>query len=670
MPDAMVSSDGNGGIEFNIDRDSCSGTIWQSSGQITRFLPRKDALINDLQLIGLHCTEDRCELTVWAPHCQHVDILLPDRGQDRIAMEPFVHRHAAGYFRAEIDRSLLGHDYWLVLDNQQWRADPASRYQPHGVHGPSRFMDSRFAWQANDWAGLPLADHVIYELHTGTFSTDGTFAGAELRLDELVRLGITAVELMPVAQFPGSRNWGYDGVFPFAAQSTYGGPDGLRRLVDACHQRGLAVILDVVYNHLGPEGNYLRQFGPYFTSRYHTPWGDALNYDEHDSDGVRRFFIDNALYWIRECRIDGLRLDAIQTIFDNSAYPFLTHLADEVHHEAARLGRPVHLWGETNQNDARQLVPRSAHGIGLDGVWNDDFHHALHAKLTGERMSVYSDHGPLNNLARAYRDGFVLDGRYSHHRRRHHGSDSSTIPPERFVVFSQNHDQIGNRLYGDRLRHLVPWQALYLIAGVTIVSPNVPMLFMGEEYGEDATFAYFVDHQDAGLRRAVKRGRLRDCEPFRIAGRPVPDPTAEATFAASRLTEEADRSDAQQSLWRFYQQLLKLRRDHPALRSLNKSRLRVEVDEASEVMICQRRHPEGNACLLAYFGHEVRSWSGWWPTGVWQRILDSADDRWDGPRSRLPEQLTVPEERIERLELQPYQFVLWTTDDHSASDCR
>ncbi len=479
-----------------------------------------DALYLDPPWMGPTWDGEHILLRVWAPYCQSVEVeLLATPGQRRP-----MDRDESGIHSLRLDPEHWGQRYWLFLDGQRRRADPASRSQPKGVHGPSRLVDPAFDWHDLAWSGQARADYVIYELHCGTFSTSADFSGVGERLGELVDLGVTAIELMPVAQFPGSRNWGYDGVFPYAVQNSYGGPRGLKRLVDACHQRGLGVVLDVVYNHLGPEGNYLAEFGPYFTDRYHTPWGAALNFDGHDSDQVRRFFIQNALYWITEFHIDGLRLDAIQMIFDSSARPFLADLAAAVERKASQLGRTVCLWGETNQNDVRQITSTDQGGIGLDGLWNDDFHHALHAVITGENVSVYRDHGSIANVADAYRHGFVLDGRFSIHQRRHHGSSSASAAADQFVIFAQNHDQIGNRLYGDRLSHLVDLEALKLTAALMLLAPNVPMLFMGEEYAEQAPFLYFVSHQDAHLLRAVRRGRVRDCQPFQQPGRPFPTP--------------------------------------------------------------------------------------------------------------------------------------------------
>ncbi len=399
-------------------------------------------------------------------------------------------------------------------------------------------VDPAFDWHDADWRGPALADYVVYELHVGTFSPSGTFAGVTAELDSLVELGVTAVELMPVAQFPGSRNWGYDGVYPFAVQNSYGGPRELKRLVDACHARGLAVVLDVVYNHIGPEGNYLADFGRYFSHRHHTPWGRAINFEGAGSDEVRRYFIENALRWIGEFHIDALRLDAIHAIVDQSADPFLAQLPKGVRaswaSQALPSGRrgPAYLIAETNRNDRRIFDPQPQGGLGLDAQWLDDFGRALEAYLTGDRTGFYADYGRLGDVARAYEEGYVLAGQYSHYRHRHHGQPSIGVAPDRFFAYLQTHDQVGNRPHGARLSHLVDWEPLKLATAVLLLSPYPPLLFMGEEYAETAPFHFFVSHGDPQLVERVRAGRRRE---FAALREEPADPQAESTLAASRL---------------------------------------------------------------------------------------------------------------------------------------
>ena len=466
-------------------------------------------MVDKRGLGAIYLGDGRCSFRVWAPRAQQVEVRIVAPGQRIIPLR----RDERGYHEVVAESVDPGTRYFYRLDGESERPDPASRFQPEGVHGPSQVVDSRFSWGDAGWFGLPLRDYIIYELHVGTFTGEGTFAAVVTHLEQLKELGITVLELMPVAQFPGSRNWGYDGTYPFAVQNSYGGPDGLKHLVSACHQRGLAVVLDVVYNHLGPEGNYLGDFAPYFTDRYRTPWGPAVNFDGAHSDEVRRFFIENALSWVTEFHVDGLRIDAVHAILDFSAKPFLQELAEAVHAQAERLNRRIYLIPESDLNDTRLIRAPEVGGFGLDAQWNDDFHHALHTLLTGERTGYYEDFGEIRHLVKGFREGFVYSGEYSPYRRRRHGNSSRSLPAHRFVVFAQNHDQVGNRLRGDRLSHLVSLEALKLAAGVILLSPFIPLLFMGEEYGEIAPFEYFVSHSDPGLIEAVRGDVGRNSPP-------------------------------------------------------------------------------------------------------------------------------------------------------------
>ncbi len=485
----------------------------------------------------------------------------------------------------------------------------------------------------------------------GTFTSEGTFEAVIPHLPRLAALGITAIELMPVAQFPGRRNWGYDGVFPFAAQDSYGGPAGMQRLVDACHRHGLAVVLDVVYNHLGPEGNVLASFGPYFSSRFRTPWGEAINFDGPESDEVRRYFIDNALYWTAGMHVDALRLDAIHGIFDMSARPFLAQLADEVHESARARGRVVHVISESDLNDPRVVRPRERGGYGHDAQWNDDFHHALHAVLTGERNGYYADFGRVGQIRKALTSGFVLSWDYSRFRRRHHGSPSADVEPSRMVVFSQNHDQVGNRMHGDRLGTLVDFEALKLAAGAVVLSPCVPLLFMGEEYGETAPFQYFVSHTDPALIEAVRRGRREEFEAFGWSEE-VPDPQDEQTFARSRLDHGLREEGRHATLCRLYAELFRLRRTVGAL--AHASWGEVCADEGGVVGV--RRAGGGDEAILLLNPGPERSRAALPPGGRGRRVLiSSADERWGGPGSGLPE--TLPDDAA-AVELAPWSFAL------------
>ena len=504
-----------------------------------------------------------------------------------------------GYFGSVTGEAPVGTRYRYLIDDAQF-ADPASLLQPDGVHGPSEVVDlTKHAWGDDAFRQRPLWDHVIYELHVGTFSDAGTFDGALEHLDSLVEVGVTALEVMPVAQFPGLRNWGYDGVFPFAVQNSYGGPLALQRFVDTCHQRGLAVILDVVYNHLGPEGNILRHFAPYFSDRYRTPWGDALNFDGEDSNQVRDYFWRNARQWFENFHVDGLRLDAIHSIADQSAIPFVAELAQRSHDLGEQLDRRCDLIAESGANDPRVVTPLSDGGIGMDAQWNDDFHHSLHVAMTGERTGYYVDYSGVSDLALALDEGFVLQNTQSAFRRRRHGAPSGTLAPERFVVFAQNHDQIGNRPLGNRLITLIPAEHYRLIAALVVLSPNVPLLFMGEEYGEVAPFPYFVDHSDPTLIEAVRVGRAHEFEEIADA-RELFDPSDPATFDAARLDHSLQKKPAHRELFDHYRHLITLRRTTPALRHSSRSEARAWA--AGNVITLVRSHEEEDVVILYNLG--------------------------------------------------------------------
>jgi maltooligosyltrehalose trehalohydrolase len=541
---------------------------------------------------------------------------------------------ARGYHYGIVQGVKPGTRYLYRLDGNLERPDPASKFQPEGVHGPSQVIERNFVWEGVHWCGIPFSHYVVYELHVGTFSAQGTFDAIAVHLDGLKDLGITAIELMPVAQFPGERNWGYDGVYPFAVQNSYGGPDGLKRLIDACHQRGLAVILDVVYNHLGPEGNYSGDFGPYFTERYRTPWGLAINYDGADSDEVRRFFIENALWWVTEFRVDALRLDAVHGIFDFSARHILEELAAAVHEQAERLNRRIYVIAESDLNDVRLVRPPEVGGYGLDAQWNDDFHHALHTLLTGERTGYYQDFGRLQDLAKAFAEGFVYSGAYSPARRRRHGNNSKDLAAHRFVVCAQNHDQVGNRLKGDRLSDLVSFEGLKLAAAVVLLSPFIPLLFMGEEYGETAPFPYFVSHSDPDLVEAIRCGRR--AEFAYVQGNP-PDPQAEATWQSARLAHGLRHQGRHRILYEFYKELIRLRNETRAGAGLSKDRREVVCLEKESTLVVRHWGQEAQVAAIFYFGDTARSVEVPLPPGRWLKRLASGEAQWHGPGPDLPE---------------------------------
>ncbi|HUR48578.1 MAG TPA: malto-oligosyltrehalose trehalohydrolase [Acidimicrobiales bacterium] len=494
-------------------------------------------------------------IRVWAPHVARVELDL-DATSERVALSK-IDRH---HHELVVDLP-SGTDYWLRLDGGPRRADPRSAHQPEGSEGPSRVVDhAAFEWTDADWPGLCWPAVAIYEMHVGTFTPGGTFDSAVERLDHLVDLGVDTVEVMPVAEFPGRRGWGYDGVHLWAPQSSYGGPEGLKRFVDAAHARGLAVVLDVVYNHLGPAGNYLQEFGPYFTDRYSTPWGQAVNLDGPGSDGVRAHIVDNAAMWIRDFHIDGLRLDAVHAFLDTSATHLLEELAAAVHQQGEQLNRSVAVIAESDLNDPRLVRPVEEGGFGLDAAWSDDFHHAVHAALTAERDGYYEDFGSLADIAAAWEESFVYAGRYSAHRDRRHGRAAGTVEPTRFVVSLQNHDQVGNRAKGDRIGEVLEPDRLRAGAAITLLAPQVPLIFQGEEWAASTPFPYFTDHTDPDLAEAVRNGRRSEFAAFGWKPEDVPDPQADGTFRSAILDwDEIDR-EPHAGMLEWYRGLLARRR--------------------------------------------------------------------------------------------------------------
>jgi maltooligosyltrehalose trehalohydrolase len=537
---------------------------------------------------------DAVVFRVWAPCRERIEVRVVGPGAG--APAPLA-RDAAGVFEGAIAGLGPGARYVYRLDGGPERPDPVSRSQPDGVHGPSEVVDpAAFPWTDAGWRGVPLRELRLYELHVGTFTAEGTFDAAIPHLASLAALGLTAIQLMPVAEFPGGRNWGYDGVHLFAPQSTYGGPSGLRRLVDAAHAAGLAVLLDVVYNHVGPEGNYLAEYGPYFTERHRTPWGPAVNYDADGSAGVRRHVVGNARAWIREYHLDGLRLDAVHAIHDDGPRHLLAELGDLAASETRALGRPVHLVAESNRNDRRVVTATADGGHGLASQWSDDLHHALEVTLTGARGGYYEDFpGGLDDLEVALRDAWVYQGRLSRYRGFVLGTPSTGLPGEAFVVFAQNHDQVGNGAGGIRLAARTPPGVVKLAAATVLCAPYLPLLFMGEEYGETAPFAFFTSFGDGALAESVRAGRRREYARFAWSAE-LPDPQDPATFAACRL--DRSRSAAPPGSWvaAWYRALLRLRAEHPALRTPDRERTRVA--RVGNALLLHRWCESGPAALV------------------------------------------------------------------------
>ena len=545
--------------------------------------------------------------SVWAPAAKSVELLTPER-RVTLAVDD------RGYWQGEIDAADVRGGYKYSIDGGEPLPDPRSRWQPEGVHGPSHLSEPQGnATPAAHFRPKALRDAVIYELHVGTFTPAGTYAAACARLDHLVDLGITHVELMPLATFPGRRGWGYDGVDLYAPLPAYGTPHELRAFIAACHERGLAVLLDVVYNHLGPDGNYLGAYGPYFTDRVKTPWGQAVNFDGAQSDEVRRFFIDNALMWLGDYGFDGLRLDAVHAIFSFEAVHVLEDLAAAVRELAIERGRELVLIAESDLNDPRLVLPAARGGFALDAHWADDFHHALHRYFTDEGEGYYADYRGLSDIATALAQGYVYQGQYSAFRQRRHGRAPRGVTPDQLVVCSQNHDQIGNRARGERLSMLVDIPKLKAIAALELLSPFVPLLFQGEEWGASTPFLYFTDHEDAELGRQVSEGRSREFEAFRWGGE-IPDPQDAATFERSKLDWAEIREPRHAEILDWYRALIGLRKSRP--RSVS-GKPKLRFDEKAQWL----RFEYAGVLAMFNFANVPRRLAV--PAGEWQPALDS-----------------------------------------------
>jgi len=603
------------------------------------------------RLLGVNFTTgEQATIEVWAPKVEKLALILADNTTIPLQKEEY------GYWTAQTYKLQPGDLYKFVLDDENQFPDPTSVSQPEGVHGFSQALNLKnYNWTDSNWKNIPLQDYVLYELHTGTFTPEGTFAGIESKLDYLKELGVNAIEIMPVAQFPGNRNWGYDGVFPYAAQDSYGGAEGLKHLVNACHQKGIAVILDVVYNHLGPEGNYLGAYGHYFTDKYNTPWGPALNFDDAWCDGVRRYFIENLLMWFRDFHIDAVRMDAVHAIKDFSPVHILREMKEYVNQFMEETGRTHYMIVELDLNDTRFINPLEAGGYGMDSQWIDEFHHALRVTATGENTGYYSDFTGIEHLAKSYQDAYVFDGQYSPHRQKRFGIKAENNPGEQFIVFTQNHDQVGNRMLGERTSQLVSYEMQKLMAGAVMVSPFLPMLWMGEEYGELHPFQYFVSHTDPELAEAVRKGRKAEFAAFHAQGE-APDPVAEETFNNSKLQWDLQKAEPHQTMFRWYQTLIQLRREQSVMRHLNRKNVNVAVNAAGKTLLLHRWHENQHLVCLMNFSPGTQPITLPAYANQWQKILDSAAPEWKGPAA-APESAVANEQVI----LQPESLVLFAS---------
>lgn len=592
------------------------------------------------------------EVWLWAPGAKSVAVKLESKGET-LPLE----KAQYGYWQLTTPQLKEGSRYKFILDDKNGLPDPASLNQPDGVHGASEVVDlSSFAWRDEAWQNPPLQDYIIYELHAGTFSTEGDFKGIEAKLDHLVSLGITAIEIMPVAQFPGERNWGYDGVFPYAVQNSYGGAKGLQQLVDACHAKGIAVILDVVYNHLGPEGNYFNEFGPYFTEKYNTPWGNAFNFDDVGCDAVRHYFVENILMWFRDFHIDALRLDAVHAIKDFSPVHILAQIKSRVDELIQQTGRQHYLIVECDLNDTRFINPLQKAGFGMDSQWIDEFHHALRITAGGEKTGYYSDFNGIQHLAKSYNDAYVYDGQYSPHRDKHFGSKAVDNPGEQFIVFSQNHDQVGNRMLGERSSELFSFEMQKLMAGAVLTAPYLPMLFMGEEWAEPNRFMYFVSHTDPELAEAVRKGRKAEFAAFHAQGE-APDPMAEETFINSKLQWNLPGEGKHKVMLSFYRELIALRKSLPALHQLNRKEVHAEANEQQNTLILSRKSDEQQVIVLMNFSVNIQTLYLPATSQFWNKQFDSADVKWNGPQAAA-----AKVNGGQSVQLQPQSFLIYVNE--------
>jgi maltooligosyltrehalose trehalohydrolase len=574
---------------------------------------------------------DCCIFRVWAPEKDKMTLHLVHPSEKMIEMQ----KDGQGYFTAKVKDTTVGTRYYFKVDDDISLPDPASQYQPEGVHGPSEVIDhNHFKWTDSTWKGIPFGELILYELHVGTFTLEGTFEAIIPRLIELKETGINAIELMPVSQFPGSRNWGYDRVFPYAVQNSYGGPEGFKKLVDACHAHGIAVFLDVIYNHMGPEGNYFSRFGPWFTDWYKTPWGEAINFDRAWSDEVRDFYSYNPVYWFENYHIDGIRLDAIHEVYDSGAVHFWELMHERIREAEQRLDRVFYTIAESDLNSPKVLAAVEAGGFGFTAQWLDDFHHALYVLVDKTGRKYYEDFGSMEQLAKAYTDGFVHSGEFVKFRKRKHGRSSAGIPGNKFVVFIQNHDIVGNRAMAERLSVLVSFEQLKLAAAALLLSPYVPMLFMGEEYGEENPFFYFISHSDKDLIEAVRKGRKKEFEDFNWEGEP-PDPQDEIIFNRSKLQWHKRNEGKHAILLNWHKKLIEFRRSNPILQNFSKNDIRVAALEQTGLSIL-RQNKDGTQHLVCFlnFSEEPVSFTLPLPDQEWEKILDSEEKQWLGKKDK------------------------------------
>ena len=607
-------------------------------------------------MLGAFYANNATRFTVWAPLKDTMFLHIISPAERMIEMM----KDAKGYFTVEAPDTKLGSKYFFRPNDEKDLADVASYYQPEDTLGPSEVVDhTAFQWNDYKWKGLPLEDLVLYEIHVGTFTSEGTFEAMIPLLDDIKSTGINTIELMPVCQFSGNRNWGYDGAFPYAVQHSYGGPQGLKKLVDACHQRGIAVFLDVVYNHVGPEGANFAEYAPYFTDKYKAPWGTAINYDGEYSDGVKEYVSENVVFWFEQYHIDGLRIDAVHEMYDRNAINIWQIIHQKVKLLEQKVGRRLYLTAESDHNSPRVTKHPDGGGMGFDAQWLDDFHHILYVLLDPEGQDRYSDYKTLEQLAKVYTDGFVHSGEWVEFRKRTHGASSAGVPGYNFVVFNMNHDQVGNRIKGERLSMLVNFENQKLAAAALMLSPYIPMLFMGEEYGEDTPFYFFISHHDKNAVKAVQEGRRNEFAKFGLKeDEHFPDPAADDTFNDCKLQWQKRREGKYKIMLEWNKHLIQLRRSNPILHNFNKSNIKA-FPLGEEALLIHRQSDDGREHLLCCLNLSDREVAYQLPpyTKQWNKILDSKEKRWMWDEESAPHPETIGSET---LMLRPFSVVVYS----------
>ncbi len=607
-------------------------------------------------MLGAFYANNTTHFTIWAPEKETMFLHIIHPEDRKIEMI----KDEKGYFTVEVKEAKAGWRYYYRPNDEKDVADVASYYQPEDTLGPSEIFDhAAFRWNDAHWKGVPLQDMVFYEIHVGTFTDESTFEAIIPYLDDIIATGINAIELMPVCQFSGSRNWGYDGTYPYAVHLSYGGPQGLKKFVDACHQRGIAVFLDVVYNHVGPEGNNFAEFAPYFTDRYKAPWGTAINFDGEYSDGVKEYFSDNPVFWFEQYHIDGLRVDAVHEMYDRNAINIWQVMYEKIRLHEQKAGRRLYMTAESDFNSPRVTKHPDGGGMGFDAQWLDDFHHILYVIIDPKGKNRYGDYSTMEQLAKVYADGFVHSGEYVGFRKRAHGASSAGVPGYNFIVFNMNHDQVGNRIKGERLSMLVSFEKQKLAAAALMLSPYIPLLFMGEEYGEDTPFYFFISHHNKEAVKGVQEGRRKEFEKFGLKeGENFPDPAADETFNACKLQWNKRKEGKYNIMLEWNKLLIAVRRTNNVLHNFNKSNV-VAFPLGEEGLVVHRQTDDGRVHLFCCFNFSGKEITYTLPpyTTQWQKLLDSKEKQWMWDEEAAPQpELTGNEE----LKLRPFGVVVYT----------